>query len=237
MGESNQLLLGVGGILSRGVRAARVTPEGRLIFTMTDGNELDLGTVRGDKGDKGDPGAPAEVDATLTAEGKAADAKAAGDARAELRARLLQTASAVTPLLLTADAIDDNPGTVLMPDGTTAATASAPASVSARSVRLATPDTQIMAHAAARHGRAVPRSGSATMSAAGAAATASAVRNLAFSPGMALPDRTKASVGTSATFAASAGWKNPNSHLRAPMPCVSPIPGARTSASRRRLAG
>ena len=125
MGESNQLLLGVGGILSRGVRAARVTPEGRLIFTMTDGNELDLGTVRGDKGDPGDPGAPAEVDATLTAEGKAADAKAAGDARAELRARLLQTASAVTPLLLTADAIDDNPGTVLMPDGSTAATASA----------------------------------------------------------------------------------------------------------------
>lgn len=46
-------------------------------------------------------------------------------ASAELRTELLQTASAVTPLVLTADAIDDNPGTVLMPDGSTAATASA----------------------------------------------------------------------------------------------------------------
>ena len=72
------------------------------------------------------------IDATLSVAGQAADAKAAGDAlndasaeRAELRSEILQAASAVTPLVLTADAIDDNPGTLLMPDGSTAATASA----------------------------------------------------------------------------------------------------------------
>lgn len=73
-----------------------------------------------------------ETDTTLSIAGRAADAKATGDAlaeaagdRAELRTELLQTASAVTPLVLTADVIDDNPGTLLMPDGSTAATASA----------------------------------------------------------------------------------------------------------------
>lgn len=84
----------------------------------------DTGTIPEDKIDW-EAAVLALIDSTLSKGGHAADAKAAGDARAELRARILQTASAVTPLLLTADAIDDNPGTVLMPDGSTAATASA----------------------------------------------------------------------------------------------------------------
>ena len=46
----------ISGMISRGVRAAEVTDEGRLVFTLTDGSTMDLGSVVGPRGEKGDPG-------------------------------------------------------------------------------------------------------------------------------------------------------------------------------------
>ena len=46
----------IGGIISRGVKAVEVTDEGKLIFTLTDGSTVDLGSVIGPQGAKGETG-------------------------------------------------------------------------------------------------------------------------------------------------------------------------------------
>ncbi len=56
----NQITVTIGGLISRGVKAVEVTDEGRLVFTLTDGSTVDLGTVigpKGEQGPKGDTGA------------------------------------------------------------------------------------------------------------------------------------------------------------------------------------
>ena len=46
----NQISVKIGGIISRGVKAVEVTDEGKLIFTLTDGSTVDLGSVIGPEG-------------------------------------------------------------------------------------------------------------------------------------------------------------------------------------------
>lgn len=53
----NQITVTIGGLISRGVKAAEVTDEGKLVFTLTDGSTIDLGSVVGPEGKKGDTGA------------------------------------------------------------------------------------------------------------------------------------------------------------------------------------
>ncbi len=52
----NQISVKIGGIISRGVKAVEVTDEGKLIFTLTDGSTVDLGSVIGPAGPKGETG-------------------------------------------------------------------------------------------------------------------------------------------------------------------------------------
>lgn len=53
----NQITVTIGGLISRGVKAAEVTDAGKLIFTLTDGSVIDLGSVMGPQGPKGETGA------------------------------------------------------------------------------------------------------------------------------------------------------------------------------------
>ena len=53
----NQITVTIGGLISRGVKAVEVTDAGRLIFTLTDGSVIDLGSVMGPQGPKGETGA------------------------------------------------------------------------------------------------------------------------------------------------------------------------------------
>ena len=53
----NTVTAAIGGLISRGVKAAEITDEGRLVFTLTDGSTADLGSVVGPKGEKGETGA------------------------------------------------------------------------------------------------------------------------------------------------------------------------------------
>ena len=43
----NQITVTIGGLISRGVKAVEVTDAGKLIFTLTDGSVIDLGSVMG----------------------------------------------------------------------------------------------------------------------------------------------------------------------------------------------
>lgn len=52
----NQITVTIGGLISRGVKAVEVTDEGKLIFTLTDGSTVDLGSVIGPQGPKGETG-------------------------------------------------------------------------------------------------------------------------------------------------------------------------------------
>ena len=52
----NQITVTIGGLISRGVKAVEVTDAGKLIFTLTDGSVIDLGSVMGPQGPKGEPG-------------------------------------------------------------------------------------------------------------------------------------------------------------------------------------
>ena len=67
----NQITVSIGGMISRGVKAVEVTDEGKLIFTLTDGSKIDLGSVigpqgpKGATGDKGEPGDPGEAGASI----------------------------------------------------------------------------------------------------------------------------------------------------------------------------
>ena len=53
----NQITVTVGGLISRGVKAVEVTDAGKLVFTLTDGSTIDLGSVMGPQGPKGETGA------------------------------------------------------------------------------------------------------------------------------------------------------------------------------------
>ena len=56
----NAITVTIGGLISRGVKAVEITAEGKLVFTLTDGSTVDLGTVigpKGEQGPKGDTGA------------------------------------------------------------------------------------------------------------------------------------------------------------------------------------
>lgn len=67
----NQITVSIGGMISRGVKAVEVTDEGKLIFTLTDGSKIDLGSVigpqgpKGATGDKGEPGDSGEAGASI----------------------------------------------------------------------------------------------------------------------------------------------------------------------------
>ena len=70
----NQISVKIGGIISRGVKAVEVTDEGKLIFTLTDGSTVDLGSVIGPQGPKGEtgpegPAGPAGVKGDIGAAG------------------------------------------------------------------------------------------------------------------------------------------------------------------------
>lgn len=52
----NQISVKIGGIISRGVKAVEVSDEGKLIFTLTDGSTVGLGSVIGPAGPKGETG-------------------------------------------------------------------------------------------------------------------------------------------------------------------------------------
>lgn len=52
----NQITVTIGGLISRGVKAVEVTDAGRLVFTLTDGSVIDLGSVMGPQGPKGETG-------------------------------------------------------------------------------------------------------------------------------------------------------------------------------------
>ena len=52
----NQITVTIGGLISRGVKAVEVTDAGKLIFTLTDGSTVDLGSVMGPQGPKGETG-------------------------------------------------------------------------------------------------------------------------------------------------------------------------------------
>ena len=56
----NAVTVTIGGLISRGVKAAEVTDAGRLVFTLTDGSVMDLGAVVGPQGPKGETGARGE---------------------------------------------------------------------------------------------------------------------------------------------------------------------------------
>ena len=57
----NSILVTLSGQTSRGVKGIEVREaDGHLIFTLTDGKELDMGSVMGPQGQKGDTGAKGE---------------------------------------------------------------------------------------------------------------------------------------------------------------------------------
>lgn len=53
----NAITVTIGGLISRGVKAVEVTDGGRLVFTLTDGSTVDVGSVVGPQGEKGSTGA------------------------------------------------------------------------------------------------------------------------------------------------------------------------------------
>lgn len=52
----NHLLVKVSGMVSRGIKEAEINEEGILVFTLTDGTKLELGSVKGDQGPRGESG-------------------------------------------------------------------------------------------------------------------------------------------------------------------------------------
>ena len=52
----NQLLVKVSGMISRGIKEAEINEEGILVFTLTDGTKIELGSVKGDQGPRGESG-------------------------------------------------------------------------------------------------------------------------------------------------------------------------------------
>lgn len=52
----NQLLVKVSGMVSRGIKEAEINEDGILVFTLTDGTKIELGSVKGDQGPRGESG-------------------------------------------------------------------------------------------------------------------------------------------------------------------------------------
>lgn len=52
----NQLLVKVSGMISRGIKEAEINEDGILVFTLTDGTKIELGSVKGDQGPRGESG-------------------------------------------------------------------------------------------------------------------------------------------------------------------------------------
>ena len=73
----NQITVTIGGLISRGVKAVEVTDAGRLVFTLTDGSVIDLGSVMGPQGPKGETG-PAGPQGQTGPQGAKGDTGAAG---------------------------------------------------------------------------------------------------------------------------------------------------------------
>lgn len=74
----NQITVTIGGLISRGVKAVEVTDAGKLIFTLTDGSTIDLGSVIGPQGPKGEtgPAGPQGQTGPAGAQGKTGEAGA-----------------------------------------------------------------------------------------------------------------------------------------------------------------
>ena len=74
----NQITVTIGGLISRGVKAVEVTDAGRLVFTLTDGSVIDLGSVIGPQGPTGETGAtgPQGQTGPAGAQGKTGEAGA-----------------------------------------------------------------------------------------------------------------------------------------------------------------
>ena len=73
----NQITVTIGGLISRGVKAVEVTDAGRLVFTLTDGSVIDLGSVMGPQGPKGETG-PAGPQGQTGPKGEKGDTGATG---------------------------------------------------------------------------------------------------------------------------------------------------------------
>ena len=73
----NQITVTIGGLISRGVKAVEVTDAGKLIFTLTDGSVIDLGSVMGPQGQKGETG-PAGPQGQTGPQGAKGDTGATG---------------------------------------------------------------------------------------------------------------------------------------------------------------
>lgn len=73
----NQITVTIGGLISRGVKAVEVTDAGRLVFTLTDGSVIDLGSVIGPQGPKGETG-PAGPQGQTGPQGAQGETGAAG---------------------------------------------------------------------------------------------------------------------------------------------------------------
>ena len=73
----NQITVTIGGLISRGVKAVEVTDAGRLVFTLTDGSVIDLGSVMGPQGPKGETG-PAGPQGQTGPQGAKGDTGATG---------------------------------------------------------------------------------------------------------------------------------------------------------------
>ena len=73
----NQITVTIGGLISRGVKAVEVTDAGKLIFTLTDGSVIDLGSVMGPQGPKGETG-PAGPQGQTGPQGEKGDTGATG---------------------------------------------------------------------------------------------------------------------------------------------------------------
>lgn len=66
------VMVTIHGLISRGIRAVSISDTGHLIFTLTDGSEIDLGSVIGPAGPEGKqgPAGPAGADGKDGAAGK-----------------------------------------------------------------------------------------------------------------------------------------------------------------------
>ena len=73
----NQITVTIGGLISRGVKAVEVTDAGRMVFTLTDGSVIDLGSVMGPQGPKGETG-PAGPQGQTGPQGAKGDTGATG---------------------------------------------------------------------------------------------------------------------------------------------------------------
>lgn len=82
----NTITATIGGLISRGVKAVEVTDGGRLVFTLTDGSTVDVGSVVGPQGEKGAPGAQGPKGDT-GAQGPKGETGAQGAKRRNRRAR------------------------------------------------------------------------------------------------------------------------------------------------------